>query len=93
MKPYIPYADCHPDATGGFADPVKDYHLEVVFPDEWQQLIPANKREGLKAVLAQDPRPAYQNDPDRVYGFEFSGFDVRFKVRDGVLTVCEIVIL
>ena len=93
VKPYVPYADCQPDAAGGFADPVKDYHLEVVFPDEWLAYIPENKREGLKAVLAQDPRPAYQNDPERVYGFEFAGFDVRFRVRDGVLTVCEIVIL
>lgn len=93
VKPYVPYADCQPDAVGGFADPVKDYHLEVVFPDEWLSFIPEHKREGLKAVLAQDPRPAYQNDPDRVYGFEFSGFDVRFKVREGILTVCEIVTL
>ena len=93
VKPYVPYADCQPNAMGGFADPVKDYHLDVVFPDEWLAYIPENKRAGLTAVLAQDPRPAYQNDPDRVYGFEFAGFDVRFRVRDGVLTVCEIVTL
>lgn len=93
VKPYIPYADCQPDAVGGFSDPVKDYHLEVVFPDEWLSFIPENKRTALYTVLSQDPRPAYQNDPDRVYGFEFAGFDVRFRVRDGVLTVCEIVVL
>ena len=93
VKPYIPYADCQPDAVGGFSDPVKDYHLEVVFPKEWLVFIPENKQAALHTVLSQDPRPAYQNDPDRVYGFEFAGFDVRFRVRDGVLTVCEIVVL
>ena len=91
VKPYIPYADCRPDAVGGFSDPVKDYHLEVVFPEEWLSFIPENKRVALQTVLSQDPRPAYQNDPDRVYGFEFAGFDVRFRVNNGVLTVCEIV--
>jgi hypothetical protein len=91
VKPYIPYADCRPDAVGGFSDPVKDYHLEVVFPKEWLSFIPENKRAALHTVLSQDPRPAYQNDPDRVYGFEFAGFDVRFRVNNGVLTVCEIV--
>ena len=91
VKPYIPYADCRPDAVGGFSDLVKDYHLEVVFPKEWLSFIPENKRAALHTVLSQDPRPAYQNDPDRVYGFEFAGFDVRFRVNNGVLTVCEIV--
>ena len=92
VKPYIPYADCQPDAVGGFSDPVKDYHLEVVFPEEWLSFIPESKRSALHTVLSQDPRPAYQNDPERIYGFEFAGFDVRFRVRDGVLTVCEIVV-
>jgi len=91
VKPYIPYADCHPDAVGGFSDPVKDYHLEVVFPEEWLSYIPKSKQAALCTVLSQDPRPAYQNDPERIYGFEFAGFDVRFRVRDGVLTVCEVV--
>lgn len=91
VKPYIPYADCHPDAVGGFSDPVKDYHLEVVFPEEWLSYIPKSKQAALCTVLSQDPRPAYQNDPERIYGFEFAGFDVRFRVRDSVLTVCEVV--
>ena len=91
IKPYLPFTDSHPDAVGGFSDPVKDYHLEVVFPKEWLSFIPENKRAALHTVLSQDPRPAYQNDPDRVYGFEFAGFDVRFRVNNGVLTVCEIV--
>ena len=90
VKPYLPFTDSHPNARGGFADDVKDYALEVVFPDEWLCMIPADKREGLFGILAQDPRPSYQEDPDRVYGFNFLEFDVRFTVRDGVITVCEI---
>lgn len=90
IKPYVPHADCRPEATGGFSTPVKDYALEVVFPEEWLAYIPEEKRSALCEVLSQDPRPAYQNDPDRVYGFPFAGMDVRFRVRDGALTVCEI---
>ncbi len=90
VKPYLPFTDAHPQARGGFADDVKDYALEVVFPAEWLQMIPEDKREGLFGILAQDPRPSYQEDPDRVYGFNFLEFDVRFTVRDGVITVCEI---
>ena len=90
VKPYLPFTDSHPEARGGFADDVKDYALEVVFPDQWLAMIPADKREGLFGILAQDPRPSYQDDPDRVYGFNFLEFDVRFTVRDGIITVCEI---
>ena len=90
VKPYLPFTDSHPNARGGFADDVKDYALEVVFPDQWLQMIPLDKREGLFGILVQDPRPSYQEDPDRVYGFNFLEFDVRFTVRDGVITVCEI---
>ena len=90
VKPYLPFTDSHPEARGGFADEVKDYGLEVVFPDEWLNMIPAEKQEGLFGILAQDPRPSYQEDPDRIYGFNFLEFDVRFTVRDGVITVCEI---
>ncbi len=91
IKPYLAYTDSHPDAVGGFADTVMDYALEVVFPDELLQIIPEDRRMGLMEVLAQDPRPSYQNDPQRKYGFQFAGFDVRFYVAHGVLTVCEIV--
>ena len=90
VKPYLPFTDSHPEARGGFADDVKDYALEVVFPEEWLQMIPADKREGLFGILAQDHRPSYQADPHRVYGFNFLEFDVRFTVRDGIITVCEI---
>ncbi|MGF7142155.1 tRNA-Thr(GGU) m(6)t(6)A37 methyltransferase TsaA [Anaerotaenia torta] len=91
IKPYLPYTDSHPEASGGFADPVRDYGLKVVFPEEWRGCIPEDRQEALMGVLAHDPRPAYQNDPNRIYGFEFCGKDVRFTVEDGVLTVYEIV--
>ena len=91
IKPYLPYADCHPEATGGFAHEVKDHAVEVVIPEEMLAKIPADKQEALQGVLAQDPRPGYQKDPERVYGFTFAGMEVRFRVAEDVLTVTEIV--
>lgn len=90
VKPYLPYTDSHPDAIGGFAEPVRDYHLEVVFPEEWLAQVPERLRTPVLGLLAQDPRPSYQNDPERVYGVAFGGYDFRFRVKDGVLTVCEV---
>ena len=90
VKPYLPYTDSHPDARGGFADPVRDYHLEVVFPEEWLRLVPERLWTPVMGLLAQDPRPSYQNDPDRIYGVAFGGYDFRFRVQDGVLTICEV---
>lgn len=90
VKPYLPYTDSHPDAIGGFADPVKDYHLDVVFPDELLAQVPARLREPVLGLLAQDPRPSYQNDPERLYGVAFGNYDFRFHVKDGILTVCEV---
>lgn len=90
IKPYLPYVDSHPDASGGFALQEKEGSLEVNFPRELLSIIPHDKQEALTAVLKQDPRPQYQNDPERVYGLEFAGFDVRFKIRDNLLTVVEI---
>lgn len=89
IKPYLSYTDSHPEAVGGFADPVKDYALEVDFPEQWLRFIPEERREALLGVLANDPRPSYQNDPKRIYGLEFAGFDIRFTVQGGVLSVCE----
>ena len=91
IKPYLPFADSVPDASAGFAGKALDYSLEVVFPDALLSLIPERKRAALIAALSEDPRPAYQNDETRRYGFEYAGFDVRFHVRGGVLTVCEVV--
>lgn len=90
IKPYLAYTDSHPEAVGGFSDQVRDYALQVEFPPQLMERIPADRRQGLIEVLAQDPRPSYQNDPERKYGFQFAGFDVRFRVNDGVITVCEI---
>lgn len=90
IKPYLSFTDCHPEATGGFAKPVMDRQLEVVFPEALLHLIPEGARAALVEVLAQDPRPSYQNDPDRLYGVPYAGFDVRFRVRDGKLLVHEV---
>ncbi|MEA5136197.1 MAG: tRNA (N6-threonylcarbamoyladenosine(37)-N6)-methyltransferase TrmO [Candidatus Fimivivens sp.] len=90
IKPYLPYVDCHPDATGGFALQSKEGALTVDFPQQLRQLMPQENLEPLLEVLAQDPRPSYQNTPDRVYGFEFAGFEVRFTVEDNLLTVKEL---
>lgn len=91
IKPYLPYTDSHPEAASGFAGEVLGYELEVVFPEVWLTMIPEEKRKALIAVLKQDPRPSYQHMPERIYGVEFAGFDVRFTVQEQILTVCEIV--
>lgn len=90
IKPYLTYTDSHPEAVCSFADRFSDYALEVVFPEELLQLLPEDKREAAVGILRQDPRPAYQNDPDRRYGTAFAGYDIRFHVRDKILTVCEV---
>lgn len=91
IKPYLPFTDSHPDALGGFGAKRLDYALKVDFPEAWLCMIPKDRQEALLASLAQDPRPAYRNDPEECFGFEFAGFDVRFTVDEGVLHVCEIV--
>lgn len=93
IKPYLPYTDSHPEAMGGFTESLADRGLEVDFPKELIQLIPEERREAVLAVLAHDPRPSYQNDPQRIYGLEFAGFDIRFTVQGRVLSVCEVVLL
>lgn len=87
IKPYLPYTDSHPDASGGFTDTLSDSSLKAVIPDDLLSVIPENKRKTLISVLSQDPRPSYQNDPERVYGFGFAGCEIRFTVSDGILTV------
>lgn len=90
IKPYLPYVDCHMDATGGFAHEVKDYELQVVFPEKLLARIPAEKQEAIIAVLKQDPRPSYHNDPTRKYGVAFAGYDVKFVVDGTVLSVIDV---
>ena len=90
IKPYIPYADCHPEAVGGFASAPAGETLEVVIPDGLLGKIPENRREALRGVLAQDPRPHYHDDPERIYGFGFGGMEVKFSVNGKLLTVQDI---
>ena len=91
IKPYIPYGDCHPDASGGFTDHRQRQVLEVILEEPWRSLVPPDRLAALQGVLAQDPRPSYQHDPNRVYGLGFAGLDVRFTVDGERLTVVEIV--
>lgn len=93
IKPYLPYADSHPDAIDAFAESRNAEPLEVVFPEALLSKIPEEKRAGLFQTLRQNPRPGYQHDPSRRYGFNFAGFDVRFTIDGDTLTVVEIVTL
>ena len=90
IKPYLPYVDSHPEAAGGFTDRIEDYRLEVEFPELLMEQIPKEQREALLAVLANDPRPRYQNDPDRLYGIAYGQKDIQFRVRDKKLQVVNI---
>lgn len=90
IKPYVPYADCHPEAAGGFAGTAPEGGLAVDVPPGLLDRVAPDRRAALLGVLAQDPRPSYQDDPRRVYGFGFAGLEVRFTVRDGVLTVTDV---
>ena len=91
IKPYIPYGDCHTDATGGFTDTAGEFLLEVDFPQELLDILPANKRQAAIGVLRHDPRPSYQRKPERVYGLTFAGFNIRFRVEEDTLTVVAVV--
>ena len=89
IKPYVAYADAHAEARSGFVDEQRWEPLHVEIPDRLAVRIPPQHREALKATLAQDPRPAFHDDPERTYGMPFLDMDVRFRVKDGVLTVVE----
>ena len=92
IKPYLPHVDSHPAAAGGFAAPLTAYALDVDFPEELLARVAKDRQEGLLAVLKQDPRPAYQKDPNRVYGFPFAGREIKFTVDDerGLLMVRDV---
>ena len=90
IKPYIPYSDSHPDALGGFTDTAKDYILHVDFPAPLLSKLPQDKQQPIIEVLSHDPRPSYQTDSDRIYGFTFAGFDIRFTVIDNTLHVKDV---
>lgn len=87
IKPYLPFTDSHPEAIGGYATEHSDYRLNVCISDKLLTKLPENKIEALYGILAQDPRPSYQNDPERLYGLEFAGFEVKFTVDGDTLTV------
>lgn len=87
IKPYIPHADLIPDAAGGYSDDAKDYRLDVVFPEKLLNLLPTDKRAAAIECLADDPRPAYQDEPERIYGMLFADYNIQFQVEKDTLTV------
>ena len=91
IKPYITYADSRPDARSGFVDANSWTTLEVIIPSEIAAKLPEKDRTMISGVLAQDPRPQYHDDPEKIYGMEFDGMDVRFRVHDGIAEVTEII--
>ena len=90
IKPYIPYGDCKPEATGGFTDRTGDFLLQVEFPPALLEKLPEDKRQAAIGVLSHDPRPTYQRSPERVYGLSFAGCNIRFTVNETQLTVLEV---
>ena len=90
IKPYLAYVDSHPEAAGGFTDQIQDHKLKVEFPEKLLKKIPEEKREALLAVLANDPRPGYQKDPERKYGMSFGSWDIHFKVDGEQLWVLNV---
>ena len=90
IKPYLPYADSHPEAVGGFTENLDERKLEVDIPEELLLKVPEEKRQALIKVLACDPRPSYQNDEERIYGLPFGGVEVGFKVKGKTLTVVSV---
>ena len=90
IKPYVPYSDCHSDATGGFTDTAGDFILKVEITDELLNSIPQSKRDAVLGILSHDPRPSYQKDPERIYGISFGGMNIRFQVSEKTLKVIEI---
>ena len=91
IKPYLSFTDCHPDAVGGFADSVKGEELTVVFPEELKEALPPETLSALLSLLKDDPRPPYQKDASRTYGFPFSGYEIRFRVEGDTLTVTDVI--
>ena len=90
IKPYIPYGDCHPEATGGFTSNAGDYLLHVDISSDLLNKVDSEKQDALVGVLSHDPRPSYQKDSDRIYGLSFANYNIRFTVKDQTLTVIEI---
>ena len=90
IKPYIPYADSHPQASGGFSDKAYAYSLKVQFGDGLLHKVEAEHRKVIEQILSQDPRPSYQEDSERVYGMSYADYEIKFKVDKDLLTVVQI---
>ena len=93
IKPYITYTDSHPDAVSGFASTPAEFLLEVDFPEAMLQKVPEYQRQSLIDVLAHDPRPQYQDDPERIYGMAFDKLEVKFRVQEGQIKVEEVTVI
>jgi len=91
IKPYLPYTDSHPEASGGFTDNLNADKLKIVIPPHLLEHIPDNKREALLHVLTADPRPHYQKDNNRIYGMQFAGLEIKFQVQNNTLTVISVI--
>ena len=90
IKPYLPFADSKPDAPAGFSDAVREYRLEVVFPEKITARIDEETLRSLESVLSHDPRPSYQDDAERVYGMDYCGYSIKFRVSENRLYVIDI---
>ncbi len=93
IKPYLPYTDCRPDAKSGFAGDVFDKKLDVVFDVPSENLPDAGTLGILREILSEDPRPSYQDDAERIYGFGYGKYEIKFRVNGNTLTVTEIKVL
>ena len=91
IKPYIPYSDSYPEASGGFTDTADTFLLAVDFPENLLKKLPHDKRDAVVELLTHDPRPSYHRNPDRIYGLTFAGFDIRFTVNEKTLCVTEVI--
>lgn len=90
IKPYLPYCDSIPEAAGGFAMPLFENSLKVIYEENILERFPESKRKNLLEILAQDPRPGYQNEPQRIYGFTFANYEIRFQVKNNILEILDI---
>lgn len=93
IKPYLPYVDSKPEACGGFSEKTAYDTIEVDFPEQLLSLLPENKRKAAVSLLMQDPRPSYHNDPERIYGINFGGFNIRFRVSENILHVIDVLVM
>jgi tRNA-Thr(GGU) m(6)t(6)A37 methyltransferase TsaA len=90
IKPYLPHIDSHPEAMGGFTALTREYAVEVEIPEKWMEQIPEQQRQAITGILAQDPRPGYQEDKNRIYGMKYADLEIKFRAEEGKIIVCEV---